>query len=70
MTAILGGMCAAIGLLFHQLIASKNEQIEREQELTNKLLPAVEEGNRTLQRLVELIQTLQRDWVSRTGPHA
>lgn len=67
-TALLGGLVAAIGVLFFQLIASKNEQIKREQELTNKLLPAVEEGNRTLQRLVEAIQNLTRDLLSRRRP--
>ena len=85
-TALLGGLVAAIGMLFNssrarereltaELIAAKNEQIKREQdlvmreqELTEKLLPAVEEGNRTLARLVQLIETLQRDWISRTGP--
>jgi hypothetical protein len=67
-TALLGGLVAAIGVLFFQLISSKNSQINREQELTNRLLPAVEEGNRTLQRLVELILSLQRDLISRRGP--
>jgi hypothetical protein len=79
-TALLAGLCTAIGVLYlssrareskltDDLIASKNAQIEREKELTNKLLPAVEEGNRILQRLMEQVQQIVRDWTPRRGPH-
>ncbi len=66
-TTLLGCLAGAVGLLFSQLISSKNEQIRREQDLTNKLLPSVEEGNRLLQRLVEALSNLQRDLISRRG---
>jgi hypothetical protein len=68
-TGLLGSLVSAIGILFYQLIASKNSQISREQQLTNELLPAVKESNRTLQRLVELIQAMeQRASFSRREP--
>lgn len=53
---ILTSLCGAIGLLFRGLLEAKNAAIAREQELTNKLLPAVENNTRTLERLVEVIQ--------------
>lgn len=69
---LLSTLCGAIGVLFWALIASKNGQIQqatdagkaqviREQELTNKLLPAVEENTRTLGRLVELTTALMEE---------
>lgn len=59
-SALLSGLCLAIGILFRALLGAKDAQIKREQELTNKLLPAVEENTRTLQRLVEVMQAYQQ----------
>jgi hypothetical protein len=53
---LLTSLSSVIGVLFWQLLGAKDRAILREQELTNKLLPAVEENTRTLQRLVELLQ--------------
>lgn len=59
-TAILGAMATAIGFLFRAYDGSQKAQIKREQELTNKLLPAVENNTRTLERLVEVFQASQK----------
>lgn len=57
---VVGGLlsvCAgAITALFAALIAAKNAQIVREQELTNKLLPAVQEISQVVLRLAEVLQ--------------
>lgn len=59
-SAILGALATTIGVLFRALLSAKDAQIKREQELTNKLLPATEENTRTLQRLVEVMQQDQK----------
>jgi hypothetical protein len=69
-TALLGALGTTIGFLFRAYDGSQKAAITREQELTNKLLPAVEENTRTLQRLVEVFQA-QADLpqpTSRTSP--
>lgn len=58
-SAIGGALATTIGVLFRALLGAKESQIKREQDLTNKLLPAVEENTRTLQRLVEVWQAEQ-----------
>lgn len=78
-TGLLACLSGAIGVQYRtararereltaDLIASKNAQIRRERELNDKLLPAVEQCNRILQRLADQIQSLQRDWSIRSGP--
>jgi len=49
-------MAGAVGALFWALIASKNEQIKREKELTDKLLPSTEDNTRSLTQLMELMK--------------
>lgn len=68
-SAILGALCTTVGFLFRAYDGSQKAAITREQELTNKLLPAVEENTRTLQRLVEVFQADHPAApTTRTGP--
>lgn len=57
-TTVLLSLTGAIGILFRALLASKNAAIQREQELTDKLLPTVEEIARTQRQLLEGLQRL------------
>lgn len=66
-TSLVGVLGTVIGTLFWQLLSAKDRAISREQELTNKLLPAVEENTRTLQRMVDLIQALALEKPSARG---
>ena len=70
-TAVVGALVSAIGILFWQLMAAKNAEITRSQDTTarlmamlDRLIPAVEETSRQVQRLVTLIDS------SRTGKPA
>ena len=63
-TGLLAALSGAIGILFRALLSAKNEQIERERGLTDKLLPAVEANTSTLQQLVNVLarnQERERD---------
>jgi hypothetical protein len=68
-TLLLGTLATPIGILFWQLDKSRKEQISqaeksaddrvaRERELTDKMLPGVEENTRTLKRWIEIQETL------------
>ena len=48
-TAVLLSLTGAIGILFRALIVSKDKAIAREQELTDKLLPATQDTTRAVQ---------------------
>lgn len=77
-TGLLAALCGALGVVWRQsqsrereltdaIIRGKDSQILREQELTNKLLPAVEENTRTLQRVAELMQAISQERPSSPG---
>lgn len=55
-SALLLSLTSAIGVLFWALIGSLRDRVAREKELTDRLVPAVEENTRTLTRLLEAIQ--------------
>lgn len=64
-TALLGSLATAIGILWtrldaarvsqiQQAVDSANDRVKREREITDKMLPGVEENTRTLKRWIEI----------------
>lgn len=68
-TGLLACLASAIGVLFWRLDDSRQSQIaqaqtdaddkvEREREITDKMMPAVEENTRTLKRWIEIQEAI------------
>jgi hypothetical protein len=55
-TAIVGALVAAIGLLFRTLLASKDAQIKREAEISDRTLKSSEEQTEQLKRAIDLVE--------------
>lgn len=64
---LLTSLVTAIGILFRALLKAKDDQIKREQDLTGKLLPAMENNTKTLERVLEIIQIEQQNQYQRTS---
>lgn len=58
-TAIVGGLVAAIGLLFRSLLASKDSQIKREAEISDRAMKSSEELKEQLKRSIDLVERIR-----------
>lgn len=57
--SLLTALVGAIGILFRALLASKDAQIEREAEISDRTLKGSEDQTEQLKRAIELVERIR-----------